>query len=101
VYLCPKCGWTDFHVAHECPRCLSELTATDLPGVGKIVTFTCIRYPPKGYEDRSPYVVAIVRLGNGVRVIGRLVDPVDDVKIGSDVALASNRNGTLEFKLSR
>ena len=71
-----------------------------LEGVGKIVTYTAIRYPPVGYEDQAPYVVAIISLENGPKVIGRIASPIDDVKIGSKVMLSSNKDGVLEFKLS-
>jgi len=99
VYSCQKCGWTDFHDAKKCPHCQEEIRRTAVPGVGKIVTFTAIRYPPKGYENQAPYVVAIVRLQNGTNVIGRVTNTVDDLKIGSDVILASEKAGTLEFQL--
>jgi uncharacterized OB-fold protein len=97
VYICQKCGWSDFHESVKCTRCQGEIKRTVVPGVGKIVTFTAIRYPPEGYEDRAPYVVAIIRLDNGVKVIGRVMSPVDQVKIGSGVMLASEKAETLEF----
>ena len=100
VYRCQKCGWSDFHEAKKCPRCRGEVGRTVVPGLGKIVTFTAIRYPPKGYESQAPYVVAIIKLENGPKVIGRVANPIDDVRIGSDVALASENGDMLEFQLS-
>jgi uncharacterized OB-fold protein len=69
-------------------------------GKGKIVTYTAIRYPPKGFENRVPYVVAIIDIENGPRVIGRVSNSVDDVKIGSVVSLNSAKEGVLEFRLA-
>ena len=100
VYECQKCGWSDFHESKKCPRCQGEVGQTVVPGLGKIVTFTAIRYPPKGYESQAPYVVAIIKLENGPKVIGRVANPIDDVTVGSDVALASENVDTLEFRLS-
>jgi scaffold protein (connect acetoacetyl-CoA thiolase and HMG-CoA synthase) len=69
-------------------------------GEGKIVTFTAIRYPPKGFEGQAPYVVAIIDIQHGPRVIGRVANREDDVKIGSAVSLSSVIDGRLEFRLA-
>jgi uncharacterized OB-fold protein len=68
--------------------------------VGRVVTFTAIRYPPKGFENQAPYVVAIIDIEGGPRVIGRLSNSSDEVKIGADVVLKSNKEGSLEFQLA-
>lgn len=64
------------------------------------MTYTAIRYPPKGFEKQAPYVVAVIDLKNGLRVVGRISNPANEVKIGSEVALTSSKEGTLEFRLS-
>jgi scaffold protein (connect acetoacetyl-CoA thiolase and HMG-CoA synthase) len=69
--------------------------------VGRVVTFTAIRYPPKGFENQAPYVVAIIDIEKGPRVIGRVSNSGDEVKIGANVVLKSRREGSLEFQLSR
>ena len=70
-------------------------------GTGRIATFTIIRYPPKGFENQAPYVVAIIDIENGPRVVGRVSNSADEVKIGSAVALMSSKQGALEFQLSK
>jgi len=99
-YVCQKCGWADFYPAQTCPRCSSTAKQTALSGVGKVVTFTTIRYPPKGFETQAPYVVAIIDIEGGPRVIGRVSNSGDEVKIGADVVLKSRTEGRLEFQLS-
>jgi hypothetical protein len=99
-YVCQKCGWADFYPAETCPHCSSNTKQTPLSGVGKVVTFTEIRYPPTGFENQAPYVVAIINIEGGPRVIGRISNPNDEVKIGADVVLKSNKEGSLEFQLS-
>ena len=64
------------------------------------MTFTVVRYPPKGFENQAPYTVAIIDLENGLRVIGRLSKSSEDVKIGGTVSLTSSREDALEFQLS-
>jgi len=100
AYVCQQCGWTDFQLAAKCPRCHGDVSQSTFAGTGKIATFTVIRYPPKGFENQSPYVVAIIEIENGPRVVGRVSGSGDEVKIGSAVALKSNTRGTLEFQLS-
>lgn len=64
------------------------------------MTYTTIRYPPKGFENQAPYVVAIIDLLKDHRVIGRISNVAYEVKIGSAVALHSSKDGTLEFHVS-
>ena len=97
---CPKCHWADFFKAQICPRCLTELSETTFPGQGRIITFTVIRYPPLGFEDQAPYVVALIDLTSGPRVIGRVKAEPEVVKIGADVVFTQERAGALEFNLS-
>ncbi len=99
-YICRTCGWTDFHPVKLCPRCNGEVTQTILPGKGRIVTYTEIRYPPKGFENQAPYVVAIIDIENGPRVIARISNSIREVKVGSMVTLASSKESPLEFRLS-
>ena len=99
-YVCRNCGWTDFHAANLCPRCNGNVKQSVFAGKGKIVTYTAIRYPPKGFENQAPYVVAIIDIENGPRVIGRVSNSADEVKIGSSVTLRSTKEDTLEFQLS-
>lgn len=100
IYTCSKCGWADFHSTAKCPRCSNEVKTSTVAGEGKIATFTAIRYPPKGFEDLAPYLVALVDLNDGPRIIGRVRSSTNDVTIGSAVSLLSNRDGVLEFALA-
>lgn len=99
-YVCRNCGWADFHPVGQCPRCNGEVNQSTPPSEGKIVTYTSIRYPPKGFENEAPYIVAIVDLKKGPRVIGRISNSEDEMKIGSSVSLESSKDGVLEFRLS-
>jgi len=98
--ICPKCKWSDFFKAQVCPRCLTSLTDSSFPGQGRIVTFTVIRHPPIGFEDQAPYVVAIIDLKDGPRVVGRVSSKPEEVKIGSEVEFVRQAAGALEFALS-
>jgi uncharacterized OB-fold protein len=100
VYACSKCSWMDIHTVYRCPRCRSSIVRSQSPGIGKVATFTVIRYPPKGFEEEAPYVVALVDIENGPRVIGRISANPNEIAITSTVALKQNNNGVLEFRLA-
>ena len=99
-YVCGACGWADFHPVGKCPRCHGEINPETLPGKGRIVTYTEIRYPPSGFENKAPYVVAIIDIEHGPRVIGRISNPVKELKTGAAVSLVSAKENVLEFLLS-
>jgi len=98
-YVCEKCGWVDFYPAETCPRCNSNTKQTMISALGRIVTYTAIRYPPRGFENQAPYVVAIIDIEGGPRVIGRISN-ASEAKIGADVVLNSKTKGRLEFQVS-
>ncbi len=78
---------------------MTELTDVSFPGQGRIFTFTVIRYPPIGFEEQAPYVVAIIDLNNGPRVIGRVNAKPDEIRIGASVNFSREAAGALEFVL--
>lgn len=54
----------------------------DLLGMkGEILTWTKIYAPPQGFEDYTPYFVAIVKLENGVKIPLQIVDLESDGQI--------------------
>ncbi len=52
-------------------------------GKGKLYSFTVTHVAVEGFEDRAPYVIGLVELDEGVRIVANLagVTP-DEVRIG-------------------
>ena len=98
---CPKCNWSDVFALDACPRCQNPVKEAWFSGHGKIVTLTLIRYPPKDFEKEAPYVIAMIDLENGPRVICRIVEESENLQIGQSVSFLTISNGALEFKLRR
>lgn len=44
----------------------------------KLVTWSLVEAPPDGFEDFTPYVVAILELGNGERLTTQIADADSD-----------------------
>jgi uncharacterized OB-fold protein len=58
----------------------------DASGRGTIYSFTVVHRAPPGFTDSVPYVVALIDLAEGVRLMSNIVDcaPID-VRIGAAV----------------
>jgi uncharacterized OB-fold protein len=100
-YSCPKCGWCDLLHVKACPVCQSSVDQTQFSKSGKIATFTVIRYPPLGFEKASPYVIALIVLEKGPKVIGRVTESPRIAKIGQPVTFAREMKGALVFTAKR
>ena len=99
AFLARRCDWSDVLADDICPKCGSHVTKASFSGQGKIDTFTVIRYPPEGFEKEAPYVVALIDLDQGPRVIARIVDASEDLQLGQTVFFSKVSNGCLEFKV--
>ena len=66
--------------------------AHTLSGRGEVYSITTMYNVPRGYEDQSPYTVALVKLDDGPMVTAQLTD-VDaaDVKIGLRVEMVTRK----------
>jgi len=66
---------------------------------GKIATFTVIRSPPLGFENQAPYVVALIDIENGPRVMGRVATNPNGLQIGRSVQFVGSTSGAFEFRV--
>ena len=84
---CTACGTLAVPPREFCAVCQHRgWESVPLSGTGKIVSFTVIRIPPRGRAAEAPYAVAVVRLDEGVSMLGRLVEmPLDTLKTGLPV----------------
>lgn len=90
---CSTCNKIFFPPRFVCPYCGSvKLEESKLPERGKLLEYTVIYSAPKGYEAVIPYVVGLVELENGVRIVAPITDvDVNDVKEGMEVELTIRR----------
>jgi uncharacterized OB-fold protein len=84
---CASCGTLAVPPKEFCPACQHRAwEAVPLAGSGKVTSFTVIRIPPRGRAPEAPYAVAVVRLDEGLSMLGRVVDiPLDALKTGLPV----------------
>jgi len=81
---CSTCHRMVFYPRAICPFCMSdELDWIDLSGRGTVYSYTVVHKAPPGFADEVPYVVALVDLDEGVRMMSRVVDcSIERVAVG-------------------
>jgi scaffold protein (connect acetoacetyl-CoA thiolase and HMG-CoA synthase) len=81
---CGECHELAIPPKEFCPSCGKRAwSAVPLDGTGEVASFTVIRVAPRGHTADVPYAVLVVRLREGVSVIGRALDiPLDALSVG-------------------
>lgn len=85
---CRACGEFQFYPRAICRHCTSEaLDWQEVSGEGEIYSFTVARRPAgPAFAAEVPYVVAIVRLAEGPRLMTNIVtDDIPSLRIGDRV----------------
>ncbi len=84
---CGSCGELAIPPKEFCPACgARDWRAVALSGEGAIASYTIIRVAPPAHAADAPYAIAVVRLKDGVQLLGRVVDiPLDQVAVGLPV----------------
>lgn len=90
---CGKCGNDFFPPRAVCPACLSAaMTPVALPRRGRVISFTRVYQPPRGFASASTGITALVELARGVRVTAQLTDlDPEDARIGMEVEMVVRR----------
>jgi hypothetical protein len=85
---CKGCGTRWFPPSASCPACSAfDHEWVPASGRGEIVTYTVIhRAPGPAFAERTPYVLAIIQLAEGPRMLTNVVEcSPSDVSIGMPV----------------
>jgi uncharacterized OB-fold protein len=84
---CGGCGELAIPPKEFCATCQKrDWRPVPLAGSGTIVSHTVIRVAPRGRGGEVPYAVVVVRLDEGVSLLGRAVDiPFEALKSGLPV----------------
>jgi uncharacterized OB-fold protein len=74
IQRCKACGNPQMYPRYRCTKCWSDdLGYVKAAGAGTLHSYTVIRaVPPRGFEDDVPYAVGVVKLDEGVQLLGRL-----------------------------
>ena len=85
---CEHCKKAFYPIRVICPHCRrsGHMKEIKFSGKGKIYSYTVIRAPPEGFREYVPYIIAIVELEEGTKLMSQVVDAEPkNVKIGMQV----------------
>jgi len=85
---CNSCGIIMFYPRATCTRCMSDdLGWIEASGRGEVYAFTvCYRAPDAVFREDAPYVIALIDLAEGPRMMSNVTDcDPDTVYIGMPV----------------
>jgi uncharacterized OB-fold protein len=87
VQRCTSCGHHQLYARAHCLVCRSRVEWVDASGRGTIYSYTVIRQNfSRAFRDLLPYVVALVDLDEGPRLMTNIVgSAAEDVRIGDAV----------------
>lgn len=99
---CQRCSELAIPPREFCSACGQQAwEPVPLSGEGAIASYTVIRVAPARYTADVPYAIAVVRLREGVSLLGRVVDvPLERLAVGLPVRfrpLSMNGQTTLGF----
>lgn len=100
LQICPACDQHVFHPRRWCPRCFGrDLQWREACGRGEIHTYSVIcAAPGVGFEDAAPYVLAVIELEEGPRMMANVIDcPVDAVHVGLRVEVVFEARGGMHL----
>ena len=90
---CPDCNISYFPPRVDCNKCLGNNNEwfDTTEKVGKLATFSKMKYGPVGFEDDLPYTIAVLDFGE-FKMFGRIDNevPDDSIKIGMDMKVHVN-----------
>ena len=86
--VCADCGQVLVPPRPACYECGSRAVDVEpQPTEGRVHSYTELHTAPPAFEDEVPYTLAVVELGSGGRLLGRVDAAYEDVAIGDPVEL--------------
>lgn len=91
---CKGCGTPYFPKKAAChnPECGgSKIEDCTFGGPGVVWSYSVADFPPppphKFDKPFKPYVIGVVDMDNGLRLVGQMVNPLEEMKVGAKVEL--------------
>ncbi len=77
IQVCSACDRRQWPPRPVCPACSeTRWEWSDAPPTGRLFTWTVVhRTPLPAFTDLTPYAVGVFDIGDGLRVIGRIIGP--------------------------
>lgn len=84
---CATCSSVFFPPKTLCPTCRRKGAVADFQfsGNGEIISYTVIHAPPEGFENQTPYAIALIKLDEGTNISAPIVGGATQIEIGKRV----------------
>ncbi len=91
--VCKDCGSKYFPPRKICLKCGSKnLEKYELSEKGRVLSWTVVRYPSEEFSKYSPYVLGLIELDDGTRLVAQISDvSIDEMHIGMRVKMMIRR----------
>ena len=100
---CKKCGkiyLPPVDICSNCEEISSDFVEEKIDGKGKIYSFTVVRIPSKKFKGSAPYILAIIKLDCGIKLISRVIcSDFSKIEINKPVKLSSVKKTEYLFEL--
>lgn len=88
IQYCDDCHQYIFYPRTICPHCFSEeISWQESCGIGKIYSFTVVHQAFGTFKGETPFVVGIIELDEGVRMMTRILGDIDQIAIDKPVSV--------------
>ncbi|MEM4911559.1 MAG: Zn-ribbon domain-containing OB-fold protein, partial [Metallosphaera sp.] len=89
---CDKCGKIYFPPQRDCSECMnSNLKYVELSNEGELLTYTIINVKPSSFSHYPDYIVGVVRLKEGVNILGWVNVNPKEIKVGMKLKIIITR----------
>ena len=91
--VCPHCSGKIFPPRDVCPYCGGEAKEQyAFSGRGEVYSYTVMHDAPAGFDETTPYALALVKLAEGPVVTAQLTDMGDQpIEIGMPVEMVTRK----------
>lgn len=85
---CDDCNKYIFYPRSICPHCFSNnISWRNAKGTGKIYSFTIVHQAFGPFKNETPFVVGVVELDEGVRMMTRIIGDQENIAIDKRVSV--------------
>lgn len=92
IQYCDDCCTSIFYPRSICPECFSEkISWKESSGIGKIYSFTVVHQAFGPFKNETPFVVGIIELTEGVRMMSRILEEREKIAIDKRVSVVFTR----------
>lgn len=98
TFVCAGCGRIYLESSERCGHCGAEMKQKQVSGRGVVYSFSSVHMGAQGMP--TPYLLALVELEEGGRILARLADDECEPSIGDEVVFSGLSDTGPVFRMS-